>query len=144
MENMILKIAKSEEDIKDAQSVRFGVFTKEQGIDHDADADGLDAESDHVVAYSDGEPVGTVRMRYIETNVAKIERFAVKSKVRGQGIGKLIMEKALEHLKSKNIREVVLDSQYHAKGFYEKFGFEQEGEEFEEVGIPHVKMKKLL
>lgn len=144
MNKAILKISESNDDIKDAQSVRFSVFTEEQGIDKNADVDGLDAEADHVVAYSDDEAVGTVRMRYIEPDVAKIERFAVKSKMRGQGIGKLIMQKALEHLKSKNIREVVLDSQSHAKGFYEKFGFEQDGTEFEEVGIPHMKMKKNL
>ncbi|MFA7244341.1 MAG: GNAT family N-acetyltransferase [Patescibacteria group bacterium] len=144
MGQTILKIADGNKDIADAQSVRYDVFTEEQGIEHEADADGLDSDSDHVLAYQDGDPVGTVRLRYIEPDIAKIERFAVKSKLRGQGLGKLIMQKALDHLKSKNIIEIVLDSQSHTKGFYEKFGFEQFGKEFEEVGIPHVKMRKTI
>lgn len=144
MNKIILRIAKTNEAIRDAQSVRFEVFTQEQGIDKNADVDGLDLESDHVIAYSNNEPIGTVRMRYIEPRVAKIERFAVQSKLRGKGIGKLIMRRALEYLEEKKISEIVLDSQSHAKGFYEKFGFEQVEDEFEEVGIPHVKMRKCL
>ena len=47
-----------------------------------------------------------------------------------------------EFLKEKGVKEAKLESQEHAKGFYEKLGYEQKGETFEEVGIPHVKMER--
>ncbi|GAH06602.1 unnamed protein product [marine sediment metagenome] len=46
--------------------------------------------------------------------------------------------------KTKGALEVILNSQQSAAGFYEKLGFRQEGELFEEVGIPHVVMTRKL
>ncbi len=40
--------------------------------------------------------------------------------------------------------ELVLNAQSYAAPFYARVGFEQVGEEFEEAGIPHVEMRKLL
>jgi ElaA protein len=36
--------------------------------------------------------------------------------------------------------KISVNSQTQAVGFYEKFGFEQVGEEFMEEGVPHIKM----
>jgi predicted GNAT family N-acyltransferase len=38
----------------------------------------------------------------------------------------------------------VIHSQEYIKSFYQKLGFVEEGEIFEEAGIPHVKMRKSL
>jgi predicted GNAT family N-acyltransferase len=54
------------------------------------------------------------------------------------------MEKALEVAAQKNLEEVVIHAQDYVKGLYEKLGFEQVGERFEEAGISHVKMLKRL
>ena len=40
--------------------------------------------------------------------------------------------------------EIVLHAQDHALGFYERCGYEVEGDGFEEAGIPHHKMRKPL
>ena len=40
--------------------------------------------------------------------------------------------------------EVWLSSQYHAKGFYEKLGFIEIGDIYQEADIDHIKMKKKL
>ncbi len=144
MSEPLIKIVRSKSDLNDAQNVRSGVFTVEQGIDRSIEQDGFDDCCDHIVAYLEGEAVGTVRIHYISDQQAKIERLAVKAETRGQKIGYKIMEKALNFLAEKNIKEIFLDSQYHAKSFYEKFGFKQIGDVFDEVGIVHVKMKKTL
>ncbi|GAI46154.1 unnamed protein product, partial [marine sediment metagenome] len=72
------------------------------------------------------------------------ERIAVLKTYRGQGIGKRIIAASLGLAKTKGALEVILDSQQSATGFYEKLGFRQEGELFEEVGIPHIAMTKKL
>ena len=129
--------------ITDAQAVRQKVFQEEQGIAKDIDFDGQDESAIHVVIYDTRNPVGTGRIRYLDDNqTAKIERVAVLSELRGLGIGRLIMRHIDSHLATTGASKAVLDAQLHAKGFYESLGYKQEGEIFEEVGIPHVKMVK--
>ena len=146
MIEILIKIVKTDKELTDAKSVRTEVFQKEQGIAAEIDFDGKDNEADHIIAYFDKRPVGTMRIRYIIDGgkVAKIERMAVLREFRGQNIGGRMMEYALDYLKEKGIEKAVLDAQEHAKKFYEKLGFKQEGEVFMEVGIPHVKMFKIM
>jgi predicted GNAT family N-acyltransferase len=86
--------------------------------------------------------VGTVRVRYLDHQTAKIERLAVLSEFRGQGIGKRLMEEALNIAANKQINTVVIHAQDYVKSLYLKLGFLPEGELFEEAGISHVKMIK--
>ena len=83
-------------------------------------------------------------MRYLDAKTAKIERLAVLSIARGQGIGKRLMQKAIELAIEKKIQEVVIHAQEYIKVLYQQLGFIQEGETFDEAGIPHVKMRKKL
>jgi ElaA protein len=40
--------------------------------------------------------------------------------------------------------ESVLDAQVYAKGFYARYGYEDDGEEYLEDGIPHIPMRRTL
>ncbi len=144
MNNLVIKTAESPQDFSAIESIRRNVFQLEQGVDPALDFDGKDALSEQIIAYLDGEPVGTARIRYLDCKTAKIERLAVLSSARGKGIGKQIMEKALDIASENNIERVVIHAQEHVKGLHQKLGFEPEGEIFEEAGIPHVKMRKKL
>jgi len=136
--------ANSEKEVADAQEVRRKVFIEEQKISPELDLDGEDKNSDHFVAYSGNTPIGTTRIRYLDNGVAKIERTSIVLSFRGKNVGKKLMEESLSYIKTKGIKEVMLYAQEHARGFYEKLGFKQEGDVFEEVGIPHVKMVLIL
>ncbi len=141
--NLTTKIIHPGDDVTDAQSVRRQVFQLEQKISSQADFDGLDNQLTHIVVYDGDLPVGTTRIKLLENNtLAKIERLTVLSNYRGKHIGQMIMQTVDGFLKKISIKRAVLDSQKYVKGFYEKLGYKQEGEEFEEVGIPHVKMIK--
>ena len=63
---------------------------------------------------------------------------------RRQGIGKALMEKAIEIIRIQNYHTVVIHAQEYVKSLYQKLGFEQVGNVFEEANIPHVKMTKKL
>ncbi|MFN6560376.1 MAG: GNAT family N-acetyltransferase [Nostoc sp. ChiSLP01] len=144
MSNLVIKVAKIPEEFPAIAAIRKSVFQEEQGVDPVLEFDGKDETSHHLIAYLDDKAVGTTRIRYLDGQTAKIERLAVLSTARGQGIGKKIMENALFFLASKNIREVVIHSQEYIKDLYQKLGFVEEGQIFEEAGIPHVKMRKSL
>ncbi|MDZ8105548.1 MAG: GNAT family N-acetyltransferase [Nostoc sp. DedQUE12a] len=144
MSNLVIKVAKIPEEFPAIAAIRKSVFQEEQGVDPALEFDGKDEISDHLIAYLDEEAVGTTRIRYLDEKTVKIERLAVLSTARGQGIGKKIMENALLYIASKNIREVVIHSQEYVKDLYLKLGFVEEGEVFEEAGISHVKMIKKI
>ncbi|MBE9019618.1 GNAT family N-acetyltransferase [Chroococcidiopsis sp. CCALA 051] len=142
--NLTIKVAELPEDFSAMRSVRAAVFQLEQRIEPELDFDGKDETSDQIVAYINDQPIGTARIRYLDDRTAKIERLAVLPIVRGKGIGKLIMEKAIELAAQKKMQEVVIHSQEYIQGLHQKLGFEPEGAVFEEAGIPHVKMRKKL
>ncbi|MEH2083835.1 MAG: GNAT family N-acetyltransferase [Nostoc sp.] len=142
MSNLVIRVAELPEDFPAIQAIRKSVFQEEQGVDPALEFDGKDEISDHLIAYLNLEAVGTARIRYLDDKTAKIERLAVLSIVRGQGIGKKIMENALQVIANQNIPEVVIHAQEYVKNLYKKLDFLEEGEIFEEASIPHVKMRK--
>ncbi|MEH1963978.1 MAG: GNAT family N-acetyltransferase [Nostoc sp.] len=142
MTNLVIKVAELPQEFPGIQAIRIAVFQQEQGVDPALEFDGKDEISDHLIAYLNGEVVGTTRIRYLDERTAKIERLAVLSTARGQGIGKKIMIKALEVIANKNIPEVVIHAQEYVKDLYKKLDFVEYGEIFEEASIPHVKMRK--
>lgn len=144
MSNIIVKNAELPQEFAAIESIRRTVFQLEQGVAPDLDFDGEDVTSKQIVAYLDSEPVGTARIRYLDCKTAKIERLAVLPSTRGKGIGKQIMETALDIAAKNNIEEVVIHAQEYIKELHLKLGFEPEGEIFEEAGILHVKMRKKL
>jgi predicted GNAT family N-acyltransferase len=144
MNQITLELVGYIDKISEINPIRVQVFQVEQGVDPALEFDGLDETAEHILAYLDNQPVGTLRIRYLDNQLAKIERLAVLSAARGQGIGRKLTEKAIEVIEQKQISKVKIHAQEYVKGLYEKLGFEQVGGIFEEAGIPHVKMIKHL
>jgi predicted GNAT family N-acyltransferase len=144
MSSIIIKLADSPEEFQKIREIRKVVFQKEQGVNPDLDFDGKDETSDRLIASLNGDFIGTVRIRYLDANIAKIERLAVLKTARGYGIGKKLMLHALDMIKSKSLSEVVIHAQEYIKSLHEQLGFKQEGDVFEEAGIRHVKMRKVF
>jgi len=86
--NIEIKITKDRNEITEAMEIRRRVFVVGQGIDEKLDFDGKDDEAEHIIAYSDGKPAGTLRIRYADKETAKLERLAVLESQRRNGIGK--------------------------------------------------------
>ena len=144
MNNLIIKTALSPQELLAIQEIRRSVFQIGQGVEPAIDFDGQDETSEQIIAYVDNQPVGTARIRYLDNKTAKIERLAVLSTARGQGIGKKIMQTAIDVIAKKDVQEVLIHAQEYIKDLHQQLGFEQEGERFEEAAIPHVKMRKKL
>ncbi|MGI0486959.1 GNAT family N-acetyltransferase [Pantanalinema rosaneae CENA516] len=144
MSDLTIRLAQLPADFPQIYQVRQQVFQLEQGVDAALEFDGLDDQSEHLLAVQDGQAIGTARIRYLNPQVAKLERVAVLAIARGQGIGKKLVETALAILSERQVREVCIHSQVAVRDFYDKLGFAPQGEIFEEAGIPHVKMGKDL
>ncbi|MBN8562764.1 MULTISPECIES: GNAT family N-acetyltransferase [Leptolyngbya] len=135
-----IKVADFRRDFEAIQSIRIRVFQIEQGVDAALEFDGLDADAVHFLAWVGQDAVGTSRIRFLSPQTAKMERLAVLPELRKYGVGRKIVETVLEFLANKNIATVQIHAQSAVVEFYRKLGFISEGEEFEEAGIPHIKM----
>ncbi len=144
MSDVIIKVAQLPEEFPVVATIRKIVFQEEQGVDAALEFDGKDDICEHLIAYLDDQAVGTARLRYLDNKTVKIERLAVLSIARGQGIGQKIMEKALEIIAHKNITEAVVHAQTYIKSLYQKLNFTEVGEIFIEASIPHIEMRKKI
>jgi len=69
---------------------------------------------------------------------------AVLPKYRHQGVGKQLLDAAINQAIANDWFDVYLHAQTHAIDFYAKYGFIAEGPEFMDAGIPHRTMRKTL
>lgn len=144
MNPLELRVVTFAETAAAIEQVRRSVFQEEQGVAADLDFDGLDIEATQLIAYWQGEPIGTARIRRLSQQLAKIERVAVLGSFRGLGVGQALMDKAIAYLAQAGFAEVKINAQIQVKNFYERIGFQQQGELFEEAGILHIEMRKKL
>lgn len=122
-----------------AGSVRESVFIVEQGVPSALERDANDADSRHVLAWdASGRAVGTGRL----LPDGHIGRMAVLPAWRGQGMGRALLERLLDEAAAIGMGQLVLNAQLPACGFYRRFGFVEEGEEFIEAGIRHRTMRR--
>ncbi len=135
---MNIKIADKNE-LKRVFALRFEVFVDEQRVPPEIELDSEDDHALHIIAEHGGITVGCARL-LIDGDSAHIGRLAVKRDFRGQHIGLKICRFIIDYCRQNGYREIWLNSQLHAVGFYEKLGFSPEGKTFWEAGIEHVKM----
>ncbi len=144
MPNVTIRWAELPRDLPQVHRIRYLVFQIEQGVDPTLEFDEKDDIAHHVLVYLDEKAIATSRLWFIDAQTVKLERFAVLQEARGQGIGQAMMQFILDWLEQKEVIAVVMNAQVPVREFYEKFGFTAEGAVFEEAGIDHIRMKKLL
>ena len=139
-----IKTVRYQDFLVPIKEIRTLVFQQEQSVSAELEFDGLDAIATHFLAYVEGEAVGTARIREIDADTAKIERLAVLSEYRKQGVGKRLMESALFTIARQNKSTAIVHAQAYIAQLYQQLGFSIVGDKFTEAGIPHVKMIKHL
>lgn len=144
MNSLQIETVRYQDEIAAIKHIRTTVFQKEQGVSADLEFDGLDEGSIHLLAYLNGKAVGTARIREIDGDTAKIERLAVLSSARNKGIGKQLMQSALDTISQQHKSQAIVHAQEYIANLYRQLGFEIVGERFSEAGIAHVKMVKQL
>jgi predicted GNAT family N-acyltransferase len=122
------------------QAIREEVFVREQSVPADMEWDEFDPKSRHVLASVDGVPIGTGRL----LPDGHIGRMAVLRAWRGKGAGSAMLIRLMEIARDLGMQRVLLNAQVQALPFYLSHGFEAEGEEFLDAGIPHRRMRRDL
>jgi len=93
-------------------------------------------------------PIGTIRVYKIRgADYYKLTRLAVLKDYRRCKFGRALVLALHEWVRRHALQDealcpvkIICHSQLPVKGFYAKFGYESEGDEFDEEGDPHQKM----
>jgi len=123
--------------MKTAHNIRHEVFVIGQNCPEEIEWE-FEKESTHFLVFDNKEAVATARHRETE-NGYKLERFAVLESKRGNGYGHIVLKAILKDLSNFN-GNIYMHAQLDVIPFYEKMGFEKEGDLFEEANITHYKM----
>ena len=120
-------------------AVRHEVFVVEQSIDPELEWTGDDAQFQSVLAIDEQSvPIGTGRI----SAAGEIGRMAVLKNWRGCGVGSLILQQLIKMGRESGLNEVKLSAQLHALDFYQRHGFEAQGDVYLDAGIEHRAMRK--
>ena len=144
MNRVVVKLVDSDSEFRAALAVRHRVFVQEQSIPVEEERDDADDIALHAIALGDGKALGTGRAVLQDDGSARIGRMAVESAARKRGIGGRILSLLEDEARSRGARWSVLHAQEYVKLFYVKRGYEEHGDVFLEVDIPHVEMRKRL
>jgi len=126
-------------DLYAALRLRAEVFVVEQACAYlDPDGRDLDPGTTHLwLAAPDGTVAAYVRLLSEPTGGHRIGRVVTDPAHRGRRLTGRLIDHALTIAR----RPVVLDAQSHLVHVYARHGFEPDGEEFVEDGIPHTPMR---
>jgi predicted GNAT family N-acyltransferase len=138
------RLVASEQDLAGAFEVRRQVFIEEQGVPPDIELDEQDEKALHMVVKDGERVIGTARISFLAPGQAKIERMAILTPLRRQGIGRQILSFLSEELRNREVKQVVLHAQFPVIPFYQSCGFREMGSPFFEAGIKHIKMQRQL
>jgi predicted GNAT family N-acyltransferase len=75
---------------------------------------------------------------------AKLRQMAVNENMRGAGLGRELITGVETLLARQGICHLHMHARGSAVGFYQKLGYQAEGDPFVEITIPHIRMTKSL
>ena len=122
--------------------LRVNVFVVEQQCPYH-EVDDIDTISHHIYLQNDNSKILAYCRMYKENDTFHIGRVIASERYKGYGtqIMKTAIKFATEELHADTM---IIEAQTYAKNFYEKIGFVQTSEPFEEDGIPHIQMKYIV
>ncbi len=125
--------------------LRTEVFIVEQTCPY-LETDGKDLKSFHLMGTSESNDliaysrIVTPGISYDEVSIGRV---VSSPKVRGTGLGRVLMEKSIEEIyKLYGAVTIRIGAQLYLKKFYESFGFVVTSDQYLEDGILHIEMLK--
>ena len=113
----------------------------------DAAWDAADAHTDTVHALVSnrlGQAIATGRLLHQSEGVGRIDRMAVVRPLQGSQLGRDVLHALLTLSQDRGDAEVQVHAPCSVQGFYARNGFVARGEVFEDAGVRHIAMAKVL
>lgn len=94
------------------------------------------------IAEHEGKVIGCVFMEPLDKKEIQLRAMAVYNKWQGKGVGRLLVQAAEEYTWQEGFDKIILHARKVVMGFYKSLGYDAFGDQFIEVGIPHLMMEK--
>jgi len=131
-------------ELYDLLALRADVFAVEQNCPYQ-DLDYRDQPGQHLLGWQQDKLVAYCRILppgHQYADAYSISRVVTSLDVRGQGLGKQLIEQTLITIKQQAPNSKIrISAQCYLQKFYESFGFIVHGEPYEEDNIPHIAME---
>jgi len=129
--------------------IRIAVFVDEQKFPLDTEVDEYDPVAIHLLLrlVPSLEPIGTIRLSVPKYKLSRLCVLPLYRKLRlGDILVKELHKYAVQDARTRSLDKIsiVTHSQIPVKAFYKRNGYVEEGEEFDEDGAPHQKMRATL
>lgn len=131
-------------ELYDILHLRNQVFIVEQNCPY-LDVDQKDKDCFHMLMYNGDQLAGYSRilpagLSYDEVSFGRV---LISPEFRGKGLGRKIVEETVKACQAVfgNVA-IKIGAQLYLLNFYNSFGFEADGEEYDEDGIMHIDMVK--
>jgi GNAT superfamily N-acetyltransferase len=124
--------------------LRNDILRKPLGLSFQPDELEKEKEDILIAAFEDERMLGCCMLIETDPGTVRLRQMAVLNNLQGKGIGRALMQFAENIARDRGFRRITMHARKTATGFYEKLGYVVNGEEFEEVTLPHVVMEKQL
>jgi GNAT superfamily N-acetyltransferase len=145
MANLIIHlIPHGSAEYEETVALRDDVLRRPLGLRFTPEQLGAEHGDYHVACYDDGRLVGCLILTPLEKGELKMRQVAVAEDWQGKGIGRAMVEFSERFARTHGFNEITMHARESAVPFYEKLDYERVGKRFEEVTIPHWKMRKRM
>lgn len=125
-------------------ALRWEVLRRPLGHPQGSERFPFEGESLHLVLFEDGQVTGCVLFHPESAERGRLFQMAVRPDLHRTGRGARLVRHLEEALRARGVREVHLHARRVVEGFYAALGYAPEDEPYEEVGIPHIGMRRTL
>ena len=131
-------------EYEETVALRDEVLRNPLGLSYDPAELAGEKDSFHLALWDEEGLAACLVLKPLDERGIKMRQLAVRESSQGKGFGREHVSYAESFAKGKGYEEIVLHARETARGFYQKLGYEAEGDSFVEVGLPHLFMRKKL
>ena len=125
-------------------ALRNEILRKPLGLSYDPAELAGEKDSFHLALREGALLLACLVLKPLDERCIKMRQLAVRESSQGKGLGRELVNHAESFAKGRGYAEIVLHAREMARGFYQKLGYEAEGDSFTEVDLPHLSMRKKL
>jgi N-acetylglutamate synthase-like GNAT family acetyltransferase len=129
-------------EYEESVALRHEVLRKPLGLSYDPAELAGEKDSFHLALREGLELVACLVLKPLDERCIKMRQLAVRESSQGKGFGRELVNHAESFAREQGYAEIFLHARETARGFYEKLGYQVEGNPFTEVGLPHLAMRK--
>jgi predicted GNAT family N-acyltransferase len=133
-------------EFDEALKLRYDVLRKPLNLEFDPNDIATEYDSFHLACYdqTSSELLGVLILKPVDESTLKMRQVAVAGEAQSRGVGTFMVRASEQFATHKNYKKISLHARLAAVNFYLKNGYIAEGDIFQEVGIDHQFMYKLL